>query len=206
MELRSIVNPNGHDFVGKPNLDAVGVTYITFAVLYTLVVLAGLVALWIHRHNEVVRLRSVPLSFTAIATLQVYLVLVLAVYPENGLFACGTEFWIMSIALPFGMGLFQGKYHLMSPLRALANFHSSLQRSGLLLCRTPGTPHSLREFGKPALAEAAVPLHASWPPDCLEAAFFCGKDICWHLYWVRYDGKPRCTSCFYFSRPFFFFR
>jgi hypothetical protein len=115
---RALINPGGHDF-GKPNLDAIGVTYITLAVLYTIVIVGGLDALWIHRHNEAVRLRGLAISFAAITTLHIYLLLVLAVYPENGLFACGTEFWIMSIALPFGQALFQGT------LAVLPNFFFS---------------------------------------------------------------------------------
>jgi hypothetical protein len=34
------------------------------------------------------------------------------VYPLNGLFTCGWEFWIMGIWLPFGMALFQGVFNL----------------------------------------------------------------------------------------------
>lgn len=54
-----------------------------------------------------VRIRNIKAVFAAVSMLHVYLVLVLLVYPWNGLFPCSAEFWIMSIFLPAGMAFFQ---------------------------------------------------------------------------------------------------
>ncbi|KAJ9667215.1 hypothetical protein H2201_002736 [Coniosporium apollinis] len=92
---------------GKPNLDGVGIFYITFAIVWTLIVSVGLWLLWRNRRNAAIRIRSFTLTAAAVFALHVYFLCVVTVYPENGLFKCGSEFWVMSIWLPFGIGLFQ---------------------------------------------------------------------------------------------------
>lgn len=103
-----VVRSNGLDFEGV-NLDVLGIFYICIAVVYTGIVGAGLWYFWSMREHEAIRIRGVFITMAAVASLHVYLVLVLLVYPWNGLFKCGAEFWIMSIFLPFGMALFQGE-------------------------------------------------------------------------------------------------
>lgn len=98
---------HGHDW-GVPNLDALAIFYISFAAIYTLVVFAGLFALFLLRNTHAVRIRSFPVTLTAVLVLHMYLVLIFLVYPLNGKFKCGWEFWIMNILLPSGMALFQG--------------------------------------------------------------------------------------------------
>lgn len=98
---------NGLDFQ-KPNLDLLGIAYIVIAILYTAFVAGELFVLYRHRNDTPIRLRNACNTAAAVVALHIYLVLVLSVYPENGVFKCGTEFWVMSIFLPFGMALFQG--------------------------------------------------------------------------------------------------
>jgi hypothetical protein len=94
---------------GAPNTDALGIIYVIVAILYTIVLVGELYLLNRHRSAFCVRIRNLKVIFSAISILHVYLVLVLLVYPWNGLFPCSAEFWIMSVFLPSGMALFQGK-------------------------------------------------------------------------------------------------
>jgi hypothetical protein len=91
-----------------PNLDTLGIFYIVFAGVYTAFIAAGLVSLFFLRNTHAVRIRSFPVICGAVLSLHFYLLLILLVYPLNGLFKCGWEFWIMNILLPFGIALFQG--------------------------------------------------------------------------------------------------
>jgi len=93
---------------GAPNTDALGIVYVIAAILYTIVLAGELFLLNRHRSAFCVRIRNLKVILSAISTLHVYLVLVLLVYPWNGLFPCSAEFWIMSVFLPSGMALFQG--------------------------------------------------------------------------------------------------
>jgi hypothetical protein len=103
--VRSIRDLDG----GKPNTDALSIIYIVVAILYTIVLAGELYLLNRYRSAFCVRIRNLKVVFSAVSMLHVYLVLVLLVYPWNGLFPCSAEFWIMSVFLPSGMALFQGK-------------------------------------------------------------------------------------------------
>ncbi|KAF2433472.1 hypothetical protein EJ08DRAFT_54912 [Tothia fuscella] len=96
----------GHDFE-EPNFDGLAIFYIAAAIIYTIIVLAGLTALFILRNTHAIRIRNFTVVCASVLSLHVYLVLILLVYPLNGLFKCGCEFWIMSILLPLGIALFQ---------------------------------------------------------------------------------------------------
>ncbi|KAL9003308.1 MAG: hypothetical protein Q9188_003807 [Gyalolechia gomerana] len=98
---------NGHDWGNYYQLDGWGIFQIVFAVLYTILVLGLSGVLWTWRNHPVIRMRRVPLAIAAVLVLQVYVVMVLLVYSWNGRFPCSAEFWIMSIYLPIGIGLFQ---------------------------------------------------------------------------------------------------
>lgn len=106
--VRSIRDLDG----GKPNTDALSIIYIVVAILYTIVLAGELYLLNRYRSAFCVRIRNLKVVFSAVSMLHVYLVLVLLVYPWNGLFPCSAEFWIMSVFLPSGMALFQGKQTL----------------------------------------------------------------------------------------------
>lgn len=100
---------HGIDYTRRPNLDTLGIFYIAFAVAYTAILCSGLAGLWYIRKTQAVRIRSFAVTTGTIVFLHVYLLLILLVYPLNGRFTCEWEFWIMSILLPLGMALFQGK-------------------------------------------------------------------------------------------------
>lgn len=93
---------------GNANTDALGIAYVVVAILYTFVLAGELCLLFRRRSTFPVRIRNIKATFAAVSMLHVYLVLVLLVYPWNGLFPCAAEFWIMSVFLPSGMALFQG--------------------------------------------------------------------------------------------------
>jgi hypothetical protein len=97
---------------GRPNLDALGIIYVTLAIIYTLIVSSELYLLYRNRLEFCIRIRNVRVIFSAVSMLHIYLILVLLVYPWNGLFPCSAEFWIMSVFLPAGMALFQGELYL----------------------------------------------------------------------------------------------
>ncbi|CAO2652563.1 Nn.00g008460.m01.CDS01 [Neocucurbitaria sp. VM-36] len=91
----------------KPNTDALGIVYVIMAIVYTIILAAELCLLYRRRSAFCVRIRNIKVVFAAVSLLHVYLVLVLLVYPWNGLFPCTAEFWIMSVFLPSGMAFFQ---------------------------------------------------------------------------------------------------
>lgn len=106
-------NPNGHDWAMNYNLDGWGITQIAFAVLYTLFLLVCIWILWQWRTHPVIRMRKPALTISAVLVLHVYIVLALLVYAWNGHFPCTAEFWIMSIYLPIGIGLFQAQNQVL---------------------------------------------------------------------------------------------
>lgn len=106
------LNPGGHNFVGV-NLDGWGIVQLAFAIIFTIIVLVLSVVLWRYRNEPIIRMRKVPLAIAATLTLHVYTTLVLIVYPINQYWPCNAEFWIMSIYLPIGIGLFQAQNQLL---------------------------------------------------------------------------------------------
>ncbi|KAL8826779.1 MAG: hypothetical protein Q9170_007274 [Blastenia crenularia] len=100
-------SPKGHDFGNYYQLDGWGVFLVVFTVLYTLFLLGLSCVLWTWRNHPVIRMRRVPLAIAAVLVLHVYVCIVLLVYPWNGHFPCSVEFWVMSVYLPIGIGLFQ---------------------------------------------------------------------------------------------------
>ena len=103
------LNPGGHDWSYAENLDGYGISLIVFIVLYSIFFYAACAFLWLQRNNPAIRMRKIPLALLSLLVLHVYLFLVFLVYPLNGYFPCGVEFWIMSIYLPIGIGLFQAQ-------------------------------------------------------------------------------------------------
>jgi hypothetical protein len=98
---------NGHDW-GAPNLDALALFYMSFAILYSVVLFIALFILYCYRNTTAVRLRGFACICWTVLSLHVYLVLIFIAYPLNGLYKCGIEFWVMSTFLPFSIALFQG--------------------------------------------------------------------------------------------------
>ncbi|KAI4618142.1 uncharacterized protein J4E87_008152 [Alternaria ethzedia] len=102
-----LLRPRVLDGTTRANLDRLGVAYIVVAVLYTLILSVEL--FFLHRRREAfcLQIRNIKIVFAAVLMLHIYLILVLLVYPWNGLFPCSAEFWIMSVFLPSGMAFFQ---------------------------------------------------------------------------------------------------
>ena len=100
-------SPKGHDWGNYYQLDGWGVFLVVFTILYTLLLIGLSCILWTWRTHPVIRMRRVPLAIAAVLVLHVYVCIVLLVYPWNGHFPCSVEFWVMSIYLPIGIGLFQ---------------------------------------------------------------------------------------------------
>lgn len=119
---------HGHDF-GPPFVDGVGAFYIILACLWTALVVGGLVMLHGQRHSVAIRIRNFPLLASSIVMIHVYVLAVLLVYPLNGAFKCGGEFWIMSTILPFGFALFQGWWCPASVVVVVVVVRSQLTRS-----------------------------------------------------------------------------
>ncbi|KAJ4333214.1 hypothetical protein N0V87_007769 [Didymella glomerata] len=92
---------------GESNTDALGITYVVFAIIYTIVLASELTLLYRRRDAFCVQIRNIKIVFAAVSILHVYLTLVLLAYPWNGLYPCSAEFWVMSVFLPSGMALFQ---------------------------------------------------------------------------------------------------
>ncbi|RDI83204.1 hypothetical protein Vi05172_g6929 [Venturia inaequalis] len=103
----AMVSQHGTSHSDGAKIDALGKFYIGSAIVYTAVVFAGLIALFVHRQHHAVRIRSFKTICTTVLTLHIYLVLVLIAYPLNGLYKCWMEFWVMNILLPLGIALFQ---------------------------------------------------------------------------------------------------
>lgn len=103
------LNPDGHNWASTENFDGYGISLVVFILLYSVFFYAACIFLWLQRNNPAIRMRKIPLALLSILVLHVYLVLVFVVYPLNGTFPCGVEFWIMSIYLPIGIGLFQAQ-------------------------------------------------------------------------------------------------
>lgn len=98
----------GTKYSDHANVDRLGQFYVGFAIFYTALVFAGLIALFVHRQHHAIRIRSFKTICITVLTLHIYLVLILMAYPLNGLYKCWMEFWIMNILLPLGIALFQG--------------------------------------------------------------------------------------------------
>jgi hypothetical protein len=126
----------GLDGTTRPNTDALGVSYIVIAVLYTMILSVEL--FFLHRRREAfcLQIRSIKVVFAAVLMLHIYLILVLLVYPWNGLFPCSAEFWIMSVFLPSGMAFFQGKSMVQHSICCILSPHS-LQCQGAHGLREP---------------------------------------------------------------------
>ena len=108
MEQADLTSTSGIDYTMRANLDQLGIAYISLAVAWSIIVFTGMITLWFLRKNHAVRIRSFSVICGTVLPLHLYLLLILLVYPLNGLFSCSWEFWIMSILLPLGMALFQG--------------------------------------------------------------------------------------------------
>ncbi|KAI9880973.1 MAG: hypothetical protein M1830_009467 [Pleopsidium flavum] len=100
------IRPGGHNW-GPLNFDSLGVSYTVVMAVWSLVVVAGAWLMIHYRYLPFIRMRNLPLIISTVVSLHIYLVMVLLVYPLNGTFRCGAEYWIMSVWLPLGIAQFQ---------------------------------------------------------------------------------------------------
>lgn len=93
-----------------PNWDRVGIFYITFCATWTLLVFLGMVFCWFNRSSPILKIRGLPLSFTAITFLHIYWILAQIVYPIGMtlpiVIAYDVQYFFMGIWLPLGIALF----------------------------------------------------------------------------------------------------
>lgn len=97
---------HGYDATYRQNLDGLGILYLTIVTLWTAILLAGILFLYVNRHLPFIRIRNVPLAISAVLILHIYWILCFLAYVLQAAFSCSTEFWIMSIYLPLGVALF----------------------------------------------------------------------------------------------------
>ncbi|KAL8822208.1 MAG: hypothetical protein Q9191_007048, partial [Dirinaria sp. TL-2023a] len=102
-------NPNGHDWGDKYNYDGLGISYIVVATLYSIIFYSMCGIVWYYRKHPIIKMRNIGLAIASLLILHVYLFLIFIAYPLNGHYPCDVEFWIMSIYLPIGIGLFQAQ-------------------------------------------------------------------------------------------------
>ena len=107
VQLQSFTYAQGYDMALRYNTDGLGMTYVGIVVAWTCLLLPATILLIRNRHLPYLRMRNIPLSVSAVATLHVYWVLCMVAYLLNGYFPCAAEYWIMSIYLPLGIALFQ---------------------------------------------------------------------------------------------------
>ncbi|TFB01051.1 hypothetical protein CCMA1212_006873 [Trichoderma ghanense] len=92
----------------KPELrlGAVGIFWLVFAALWTAILLAGMIFLWVRREMPILRIRGLALSFAAITFMHMYWLAVQLAYWYGALMPEVAEFWIMGVWFPFGIALF----------------------------------------------------------------------------------------------------
>lgn len=98
-----------------PKWDRVGVFYIAWCVAWSTVLLAGMAFCLVNRHNPILRVRGLSLSFPAIALLHVYWILGQITYPIGGtvrmVLAYDIQYFAMGVYFPLGIALFHASNH-----------------------------------------------------------------------------------------------
>lgn len=130
---RSLRPRAGYDLGPQVNFDGLGKAYLAIAVVWSVIVLAGVTFLILLRNLTFIRIRNVTLSTAAVLTIHVYLVLVFLVYVLNGRYPCSFEYWIMSTYFPIGIALFQAQNVLLLDVSGLQKrlMKEPLRRSSL---------------------------------------------------------------------------
>lgn len=84
-----------------------GWVYNALTIAWTVILLAGMVFLYRHRKLPFLRIRRLPLVYSAVVLLHLYGVASMIAFTIGSLIPCDAQFWIMSIYLPFGMAMLQ---------------------------------------------------------------------------------------------------
>ncbi|KAL2133273.1 hypothetical protein VTI74DRAFT_2616 [Chaetomium olivicolor] len=107
----------------EARLDGVGVWWLTFAGVWTLLLAAGMTFLYKKRNTPTLRLRGLSLTFAGLILLHLYWLTVQIGYSVGPLAPEVAEFWIMSIWYPFGIALFQaGNSQFLHVAKAQSRF------------------------------------------------------------------------------------
>lgn len=120
------LEPKGRNWGDVVNWDDLGKLYAAVVCVWTFLLLAGIIWLFLNRQRPHIRIRNLPLAIGSTLFLHVYLIKIFLAYTTNGHFLCSAEFWIMSIYLPFGIALFQA---YLTQLRSLWEQQQQLVRS-----------------------------------------------------------------------------
>lgn len=124
-------NPKGHDWGNNYNWDGLGISYVAFAVAYSLLFYTMCGIVWYYRKHPLVKMRKIGLAISALLILHVYLFMIFVAYALNGHYPCIAEFWFMSFYLPMGIGLFQAQNQqllLISRLQQKLVFHDDMYK------------------------------------------------------------------------------
>lgn len=88
-------------------LDGIGYMFIGITVAWTIILFAAMAFLFRHRNLPSLKMRRLPLVFTAMILLHLYGALSMISYVIGPVAPCSAEYWAMSILFPFGIALFQ---------------------------------------------------------------------------------------------------
>ncbi|KAJ4286644.1 hypothetical protein N0V88_007934 [Collariella sp. IMI 366227] len=91
----------------KARLDGVGIWWLTYAGVWTLLLATGMTFLYKKRNTPTLRLRGLSLTFAGIVLLHLYWLTVQIAYSVGPLAPEVAEYWIMGLWYPFGIALFQ---------------------------------------------------------------------------------------------------
>ncbi len=104
-----------------------GWVYIALTSAWTVILLGAMAFLYHHRQLPFIRIRRLPLVFTAIVLLHMYEAAAMAAWTYGPLMPCDVQFWIMSIYLPFGMAMLQASnsqfLHVAAKQRQYTKYH-----------------------------------------------------------------------------------
>jgi hypothetical protein len=92
----------------EARLDSVGIWWICWSAVWTLLLLAGAGFLILKRNTPMLRIRGIGLSLSAIFLLHLFWMAVQLGYVIGPLYPGDTQYWIMGTYLPLGIGLFHG--------------------------------------------------------------------------------------------------
>ncbi len=119
--------------MAEANTGTLGWVYIAITAAWTIILVGGMIFLHRHRQLPFLRVRRLPLVFTAIVLLHVFECAAMAAWTYGPLMPCDAQFWIMSIYLPFGIAMLQAAnsqfIHVATEQRKYAQFGSFVEQS-----------------------------------------------------------------------------
>jgi hypothetical protein len=88
-------------------VDTVGIFWLVLAATWTVVVIAAMTTVFLHRHMPFLRIRALGLLFSAVALMHLWWISVQLGYTTSPVVPQVVDYWLMGILFPFGIGLFQ---------------------------------------------------------------------------------------------------